>query len=177
MECGIAFGSNTGDRLAELRHALMELAARCSILAVSPAYRTAPVDCPDGSGAFLNAVVEIEWSGTPLALLHLLRGIEAAAGRPDRRPRNAPRPIDLDILYAGDTVSTAEELTLPHPRLHLRRFVLQPLADIHPGLILPGQARTVRELLHDLVTDEPPLRLFHRSWGALAAAHHPGRNA
>ena len=177
MQCGIAFGSNTGDRLAELRHALMELAARSKVLAVSPAYRTAPVDCPDGSGAFLNAVAEIEWSGTPLELLQFLRGIESAAGRPDRRPRNAPRPIDLDILYAGDTRSTAEELILPHPRLHLRRFVLQPLADIRPGLTLTGHEKTVRELLRDLESDEPPLRLFHRSWGAAAAAHPPGRNA
>jgi 2-amino-4-hydroxy-6-hydroxymethyldihydropteridine diphosphokinase len=147
LECGIALGSNTGDRLAYLRAALEELRTADPHLEVSPVYETAPMDCPAGSGTFLNAVVILRWSGTPESLLEWLRGIESELGRPWERDRNAPRTIDLDILYAGDAVLRTEELTLPHPRLHERRFVLQPLSDLRPALQLPGMSGTVTELL------------------------------
>jgi len=147
LECGIALGSNTGDRLARLRAALEEMKTADPHLEVSPVYETAPVDCPAGSGAFLNAVAIMRWTGTPTALLEWLRGIESRHGRPRERAKNAPRSIDLDILYAGDAVVRTAELTLPHPRLHERRFVLQPLCDLRPALLLPGMSGTVAELL------------------------------
>lgn len=150
IECGIALGSNTGDRRAWIRAALTALREVDPHLEVSPVYQTAPVDCPDGSGAFLNAAAVLQWTGTPESLLHWLRSIEYRLGRPAVRDRNAPRTIDLDILYAGDAVLTGGELTLPHPRLHERRFVLQPLCDLRPRLVLPGFARSIRQLLDSL---------------------------
>ena len=160
VECGIALGSNTGDRLAHLRAAVTALREVDPRLEVSPVYETAPVDCPDGSGAFLNGVVILIWTGTPEALLHFLRRIECRLGRPTERARNAPRTIDLDILYAGDAVLTGEELILPHPRLHERRFVLQPLCDLRPDLVLPGFSQTTRSLLSALRDDGlSPVRL------------------
>ena len=150
MECGIALGSNYGDRSDHLRAAVEELRKVDPHLEVSPVYETAPVDCPDGSGAFLNAVAVLAWAGTPPSLLHWLRGIECRLGRPAVRDKNAPRTIDLDILYAGNEAVTGEELTLPHPRLHERRFVLQPLCDLRPDLVLPGFTKTIRQLLEEL---------------------------
>ena len=147
LECGIALGSNTGDRLAHLRTAVTAMREVDSHLEISPVYETAPVDCPDGSGAFLNAVAILTWRETPESLLHFLRGIEGRLGRPAVRARHAPRSIDLDILFAGDALVAGDELTIPHPRLHERRFVLQPLCDLRPALVLPGFARSIRKLL------------------------------
>ena len=147
IECGIALGSNTGDRHAHFTAAIAALRKVNPDLEVSPAYETEPVDCPAGSGSFLNAVAILRWSGTPESLLEVLRGIESSLGRPLERAKNEPRSIDLDILYAGDAVVQTAVLTLPHPRLHERRFVLQPLADLRPALVLPGFTRTVAELL------------------------------
>lgn len=101
--------------------------------------------------------MELECDLSPDELLTQLRKIESSLGRPTHRQRNAPRTIDLDILYAGDQVLKSEELTLPHPRLTQRRFVLQPLADIRPGLVLPGQSKDISTLLADLDSDEAPL--------------------
>jgi len=92
-------------------------------------------------------VVEIEFRGEPATLLEALQRIERAMGRPGRRPRNAPRTLDLDVLYAGSLVFDSGEITIPHPRMHLRRFVLVPLCDIRPDLILPGMHDTAAELL------------------------------
>ncbi len=159
-ECGIALGSNTGDRLAHLRAAVAALREVDPLLEVSPVYETAPVDCPDGSGAFLNGVAILTWTDTPEALLHFLRAIECRLGRPFERARNVPRTIDLDILYAGDAILTGGELLIPHPRLHQRRFVLQPLRDLRPDLVLPGFSQTIRSLLAAVRDDGlPPVRL------------------
>ncbi len=113
----------------------------------SAIYETDPVGCEPGAGKFLNAVLEFDYEGDPLDLLKNLKEIESALGRPPNHPRNISRKIDIDLLYCGDTATDAEELQLPHPRMHLRKFVLQPLADIRPDLVLPGQTKTVRELL------------------------------
>jgi len=156
MECGIALGSNSGDRTASLTAALAALRRLDPDVEVSPVYETAPVDCPDGSESFLNAVAILRWSGKPESLLQCLRDIETSLGRPPARSRNAPRSIDLDILYAGETLCDCGELTLPHPRLHLRRFVLTPLADLRPELRLPGFTLTVHELLEGLPEEGPP---------------------
>jgi 2-amino-4-hydroxy-6-hydroxymethyldihydropteridine diphosphokinase len=156
MECGIALGSNAGDRFASLRAAVAALRRQDPGLEVSPVYETEPVDCPEGSGRFLNAVAILRWEKSPPALLEFLRGIESDLGRPPLRSQNAPRTIDLDILYAGDTVCDHGGLTLPHPRLHLRWFVLAPLADLRADLRLPGFSRSVRELLEAVPADGPP---------------------
>ena len=118
-------------------------------------YETDPVDCPPGSAPFLNTVIEVGLRArcSPLRLLAALRQVERSLGRPSRYPRNAPRCIDLDILYAGSLRMTTPDLRLPHPRLHLRRFVLAPLAVIRPELRLPGLEKPVNELLQAL--DDP----------------------
>ena len=134
MECGIALGSNLGDRLAALREAVRRMSGGCGlVVAVSPVYETEPVDCPEGSGAFLNAVVVLESGLGLLELLRELQGIERAMGRPGERGRNAPRTVDLDVLYAGGETWRDAELTVPHPRIGERRFVLEPLAAVRPS--------------------------------------------
>ncbi len=138
---GISLGSNLGDRLAHLRRAVERLAPLRSSphLLLSPVYETDPVDCPPGSGAFYNAVVEIETDLSPLDLLAATQRIEREMGRPDVREVNAPRPIDLDLLYYDDLPFEAPGLVLPHPRMFQRAFVLKPLAVIRPDLV-PAEA-------------------------------------
>jgi 2-amino-4-hydroxy-6-hydroxymethyldihydropteridine diphosphokinase len=163
MECGIALGSNSGDRLATLGAAVAALRRQDPDMEVSPVYETAPVDCPEGSEPFLNAAAILHWSGSPESLLEFLQSVEVSLGRPPVRSRNAPRTIDLDILYAGELARTGDGLILPHPRMHLRRFVLMPLADLRPALILPGFTSTVQELLERLPADGlPPPELHSR---------------
>ena len=160
---GIAMGSNLGDRLANLRAAiscLREIAPSAAPVLCAPVYQTEPRFCPPGSPQFLNTVVEIGFDGSPLELLEETRSMEIRLGRLRGTERNAPRTIDIDLLYLGDETCDHPDLTLPHPRIGERRFVLQPLADIRPELILPGQRRTVSEMLAHLVTDEAPLVRF-----------------
>ena len=167
MRYGIALGSNLGDRLHHLQRSvalMLDRLPRAQLLDAAPVYETAPVDCPDGSGAFLNTVVEIECEAAPSEVLRTLRQVESGLGRPNDHPHHAPRTIDLDILYAGDLVLDDEALTLPHPRLAERRFVLQPLADIRFDLILPGRSESIASLLAVLKSDEPPLRVLAREW-------------
>ena len=150
MRTAVALGSNLGDRLANLqaaRKAILDLSNVKPPVLCSAIYETDPVGCEPDAGKFLNALLEFNYEGDPLELLKKLREIERALGRPPNHPRNISRKIDIDLLYCGDTATDAEELQLPHPRMHLRKFVLQPLADIRPDLVLPGQTKTVRELL------------------------------
>jgi 2-amino-4-hydroxy-6-hydroxymethyldihydropteridine diphosphokinase len=104
-------------------------------------------------------VIEINFSGLPVALLDRLLEIEKTMGRPSKRPRNSPRTIDLDVLYAGNLVLNNPEIIIPHPRLHQRRFVLTPLAEIAPELVLPGHMNTVKSLLADLQDPSTVTRL------------------
>jgi 2-amino-4-hydroxy-6-hydroxymethyldihydropteridine diphosphokinase len=166
MRTGIALGSNVGDRLANLRAARAEVFALRNVAAPflsSAIYETEPVGTEPGAGAFLNAVIEIGCDLPPHGLLAALQGIERALGRPSKRPRNAPRSIDLDILYCGDLVLAEGDVEIPHPRLHLRRFVLAPLADIRPEFVLPGQTRAVAALLADL-RDPAAVRESSATW-------------
>jgi 2-amino-4-hydroxy-6-hydroxymethyldihydropteridine diphosphokinase len=140
---GIALGSNVGDRMQHLRvarDAMSGLAAFRGPLLASGVYETEPVDCEPGCRNFLNAVVEIGYDSDALELLHELRMIEARLGRPAAHQRNAPRTVDLDLLYFGQSVVNTSELQLPHPRMHERRFVLLPLADIRAEMTLPARA-------------------------------------
>ncbi len=166
MRTAVALGSNIGDRLENLR------AARNSILRLpnlkppilsSAIYETKPVACETGAGKFLNAVVEFEYKGDPARLLEQLIQIEEALGRKRDHPQNVSRTIDIDLLYCGDQRVNDERLQLPHPRLHLREFVLRPLADIRPDLMLPGQKKTIRELLADVEESGEMIR-FAEEW-------------
>ncbi len=142
---GISLGSNLGDRLARLREAVSRLAPLRSSphLLLSPVYETEPVDCPAGSGLFYNAVVEIESELAPLDLLAATQAIERRMGRAEIRELNAPRPIDLDLLYYDDLVFGGPGLVLPHPRFLQRAFVVRPLAAIRPDLVPAGLAESL----------------------------------
>jgi len=147
----IALGANLGDRAGNLRRAIQSLGATPGIrvLATSTFLENPAVGGPADSPPFLNAVAEIESSLAPLELLHRLLAIEQSLGR-QRREKWGPRTIDLDlILYGEEQISTAE-LTVPHPRLAERRFVLAPLAELAPERTVPGIGRTVRDLLASL---------------------------
>jgi 2-amino-4-hydroxy-6-hydroxymethyldihydropteridine diphosphokinase len=153
MRTGVALGSNLGDRLANLRttrKAILQLPGVTPPVLASAIYETEPIDCEPDAGKFLNAVLEFDYEGNPLELLKRLGELEQALGRLPDRPRNVSREIDIDLLYFGATTIDKKELQLPHPRMHLRRFVLRPLADIRPDLVLPNQTKTVRELLAQL---------------------------
>ena len=166
VRTAIALGSNLGDRLAHLRTAqreILKLENVGSPLIASRIYETEPVGTGTDAGAFLNAVIEVEFDGEADALLAELQAIEAKLGRPARHPRNASRTIDLDILYIGDRVLHCEDIAIPHPRLHLRRFVLAPLADVCPRAILPGQVKCVADLLAEL-RDPAAVTLFASQW-------------
>jgi 2-amino-4-hydroxy-6-hydroxymethyldihydropteridine diphosphokinase len=153
MKVGVALGSNLGDRLQNFRaacQAVTNLTGVAPPVSISPIYETEPIDCEAGAPQFFNAVLEFNYKGEPLDLLRELKRIEAELGRGGDPRRNVSREIDIDLLYFGDRVISNEKLQLPHPRMQMRRFVLQPLADIHPDLVLPNQTRTVRELLASL---------------------------
>ena len=129
----VGLGANLGEREATLRQALAALGQYpgTRVLRVSPLYGSAPVDA--GGPDYLNAVAEVATTLTPEALLQALQAIEQAAGR-ERPYRNAPRTLDLDLLLYGEERLDGAELTLPHPRMGERAFVLLPLAELAPGL-------------------------------------------
>ncbi|MEO5721382.1 MAG: 2-amino-4-hydroxy-6-hydroxymethyldihydropteridine diphosphokinase [Chthoniobacterales bacterium] len=166
MRAGIALGSNLGDRLANLRAARARIEALPEVagpLLASAIYETEPVDCEPDAGKFLNAVLEVGYAGDAMELLHHLRQIEASLGRPPRHERNASRTLDLDLLYFGELILSTPELELPHPRMQARRFVLEPLVEIRPELVLPAQKKNVTDLLAAL-PDASPLVRTAREW-------------
>jgi 2-amino-4-hydroxy-6-hydroxymethyldihydropteridine diphosphokinase len=128
----LALGSNMGDRRAYLRSAIDRLP---DVVAVSHLYETDPVGGPPGQGAFLNCVVELHTARTPRELLGVAQAAEAAAERV-RRERWGPRTLDVDVLLVGDDVVDEPDLTVPHPRMWERGFVLVPLADLAPELVV-----------------------------------------
>jgi 2-amino-4-hydroxy-6-hydroxymethyldihydropteridine diphosphokinase len=153
----IALGSNLGDS----QQIILDAMARLETLSDKPIlksslWQTAPVDCPPGSPKFVNAVVGLVPSEheTPLGLLRKLCKLERKFGRRPKKVLNEARPLDLDLIAFGAETRNSPELILPHPRAHLRRFVLQPLSEIAPDFILPGQGRTVAELLAGLPPGE-----------------------
>jgi len=149
----IALGSNLGDSRVVLQRAMDMLQSLSTTpLLRSSLLQTDPVDCPPGSPLFINAVAGLcPLDGeTPLSLFHRLRDMEVQFGRQPKKIHNEPRVLDLDLIAFGQEIVNLPELTLPHPRAHLRRFVLQPLSEIAPEFILPGQTKSVRELLLSL---------------------------
>ena len=166
MRTAVALGSNIGDRLENLRAARKAIFNLANVKAPnlsSAVYETEPVGCEPEAGKFLNAVVEFEYGGDPACLLEQVIQIEEALGRRRHHPQNISRTIDIDLLYCGERRINDERLQLPHPRLHLRQFVLRPLADIRPDLVLSGQTNTVSELLADF-NDSGAVVRFAKSW-------------
>lgn len=156
----IGFGSNLGNRLDFCDRAvtLLGLLPHSRLEAVSSLYETEPIDdgAAPGPEWFLNGVVQIETDITPKSLLEVCREIERALGR-DPDHRTGPRTLDLDLLLYDDLVLTEPTLTIPHPRLHLRRFVLAPLLELDPGRKHPLLGQSVSELLSHL-TDPSVVR-------------------
>lgn len=143
----IGLGSNQDEPRAQLARAFEEIAAlpETRLTARSPLYRTAPVDAP-GQPDFVNAVAAVDTRLSPPRLLAELQAIEASHGR-RREYRNAPRTLDLDLLLYGDESLGGPELTVPHPRMHQRAFVLRPLLDLDAQARVPGHGRA-SDLLH-----------------------------
>jgi 2-amino-4-hydroxy-6-hydroxymethyldihydropteridine diphosphokinase len=164
----IALGANTGERLAQLRQAVQDLGARpaLDVTGTSPVYESEAhtLDPNETAPAFLNAVVRVRTALAPLDLLHVCQQIEAKVGRVREAsvPRWAPRPLDLDILTVGGHTVDTPRLTIPHPHLGERRFVLQPWCDLAPNLHVPPPFdATVQQLLNRCSDDAALRRTLH----------------
>jgi 2-amino-4-hydroxy-6-hydroxymethyldihydropteridine diphosphokinase len=159
----LSLGSNVGERAANLQGAIDTLAdtPEVNVVTVSSVYETAPVDAPPGSPSFLNAILLIDTTLSVAMLLDRAQAVEAAFGR-ERDEVNGPRTLDVDLIVVGDRLSDTEELTLPHPRAHLRAFVLVPWYEIDEQAQIPGKGK-IADLLTDLdtsgVTRLPDLEL------------------
>ncbi len=154
----LSLGSNLGDREANLRDAITRLGPLGKVTAVSSFYETEPVDFLEQPW-FLNCVVLLETALPPQTLLQRLLEIERSLGRERLQPKG-PRLIDIDILLFGNEVIREPGLSIPHPALHQRRFVLEPLAEIAPGVVHPLLKETARELLSSLPNQGQAVKQF-----------------
>lgn len=164
---GIALGSNMGAKVKSVQAArdfFREMNPQETPFLQSCLYATEPVGCPEGSENYANAVLEFTWVGTAEELLAHCQTIESDLGRIRSHVRGEPRTVDVDILYLGDLRIETPHLIIPHPRAHMRKFVLKPLSDIRPDLVLPGQVKSVAELRDALETDEPEPVLMEENW-------------
>lgn len=158
----VALGSNLGDSRKIVSDAMARLQMYSDKpLLKSSLWQTSPVDCPPGAPKFVNAVVGLvpKQNETPESLLEKLKNLEREFGRPQKKILNEPRALDLDLITFGLEARLTVDLTLPHPRAHLRKFVLGPLNEIAPDLVLAGQGKTVAELLAVLRTNETVVKL------------------
>jgi 2-amino-4-hydroxy-6-hydroxymethyldihydropteridine diphosphokinase len=144
----LGLGSNVGDRRAELEAAVRELPARgVEVLASSSVYETQPVGLVLDQRNFYNACITVETDLGPEELLDACKAVERSLGRAAGGPRHGPRPIDVDLLLLGSLEYRSDRLTLPHPEVTSRRFVLVPLLELNPGLTLPDGARLADALV------------------------------
>ncbi len=158
----VALGSNLSDPKQNVVRAMDHLQELSDLaLLRSSLWQSTPVDCPPGSAMFVNAVVGLMPGAhaTPERLLDKLQSLEREFGRRPKTALNEPRPLDLDLIAFRREIRHSERLTLPHPRAHLRRFVLAPLSEIAGDLVWPGQVHSVRQLLGTLDSSEILLRL------------------
>ena len=153
----LSLGSNLGNREQHLRDAIQRLQSIGTVRSVSSLYETEPVEFTEQPD-FLNCAVALETSASPAQLMVQLLDIEKTLGR-QRIQKKGPRTIDLDLLLFGDQVINAPELTIPHPAMHQRRFVLVPLAEIAPGARHPIFKKTIRELQGELPASQTVRKL------------------
>lgn len=158
----ISIGSNLGDKLDNCRRGIIDLtgSGENELLRQSPFYRTEPVDYLDQDW-FVNAAILIRTALPPKSLLAKLKQIEKDAGRVEKTVRFGPRVLDMDILLYEDLVLDTPELKIPHPRMHQRRFVLQPVCDITPHVLHPVLKQTMSALLRQLETDSQRIVELH----------------
>lgn len=147
----LSLGSNLGDRFTTLTGAVNALAdtPEVKVVSVSPVYETAPVDAPEDSRDFLNAVLLIDTTLSVHTLLERAHAVESAFGRERTGVVNEPRTLDVDLVVVGERLAQDDDLELPHPRAHERAFVLRPWLDVDPEAYIPGQGLVV-DLLEDL---------------------------
>ena len=155
----ISVGSNLGDSLDNCRRGIDDLCDGKDIVlaARSPFYRTEPVNYVNQDW-FVNAVIKIVTNLAPRDLLARTRQVQQKFGRKGDAVRFGPRILDLDIIFYQDLVLESDDLVIPHPRMHKRRFVLQPICDIDPNVMHPGLGKTVQELLNQLVTTDQDMK-------------------
>jgi len=149
---GIGLGSNLGDRQAHLTSAIAELSCLGSDIRLASFLETEPVDCPEASPGFLNTVMLMEYQGDLFDLLLMTQQLEKGAGRESKadQVKNAPRPLDLDILFYGQQLLNHHQLILPHPRMMDRLFVLEPLAELIPNFRPYPDRPTISERVKEL---------------------------
>ena len=153
----VALGSNLGNSSEIIRNAIARLQAFSDRpLLQSSLWQTSPVDCPPGSPIFVNALVGLfpKAGETPETLLKKLQALEKEFGRKPKQVLNEPRALDLDLIAYASEIRNSAELTVPHPRAHQRRFVLQPLSEFASEATLPGQSKTIGQLLSELKDQE-----------------------
>src|SRR5436190_9835318 len=153
----VALGSNVGDSVALIHGAFVKLQETSrEPIRTSSLWQTTPIDCPPGSPLFVNAAAALVPmpEETPESLLAKLQALEKEFGRRPKLVMNEPRPLDLDLIAFGPETRSTPSLVLPHPRAHLRRFVLQPLSEVAPDFVLPGRSVDVTRLLAALPPDD-----------------------
>ena len=167
MEVCLSLGSNLGDRLLNLKACRDQLAQRpgISLISQSAIYETDPVDVPEEFEhlAFLNAVVLIETELQLMDLFDQMKTLENELSLGESHDGNTPRRLDIDLIYADDTALKSDSLTLPHPRAHARRFVIEPLAELRPAMPFPGSTVEVKDLLATL-PDKPGVSKYAEAW-------------
>ena len=160
----IGIGSNLGDPYENCIKAVETIKEYpfCRIKALSPFYKTEPVDI-EGQNWFVNAVLSIDTSLSAPELIEMLLKIEKKMGRIRSGIRWESRVIDLDILLFGNEIINDKKLTVPHPRMHMRRFVMAPMADIAPELIHPVQKKNMADLLKEIPSEEQKVKLMEKN--------------